>query len=67
MKPRDPIWRKVDGSRLCDMLDDEGQRCASGQQPQQLALAGYPAGVFCKMHRREMNGVYENARNSCDV
>ena len=61
------VWKKASAANLCDMRDEDGERCASGAQPYLLSLAGYPAGHYCKAHRREMTGIYENARNSCDV
>lgn len=56
------VWKKASHADLCDMRDKDGERCASAAQPYLLTLAGYPAGHFCKMHKREMAKIYESAR-----
>lgn len=58
------IWKKVDLSRLCDYFDEDGERCASAAQPQQMTLIGYPAMVACKQHRRELTRIWDDARSS---
>lgn len=57
-------WKKVDLSRLCDYHDENGERCASAAQPQQMTLIGYPAMVACKSHRRELTRIWDDARDN---
>lgn len=61
------VWKKASLADLCDMRDKNGERCASAAQPYSLTLAGYPAGHYCKSHKREMTRVYEDARNPCEL
>lgn len=60
-------WKKASPANLCDMRDKDGERCASAAQPYMLSLIGYPAGHYCKQHKREMVRVYEDARNPCQL
>lgn len=54
-------WKKANLSDLCDMRDENGERCASAAQPYSLHLIGYPAGHYCKSHRKEMTSIYNGA------
>ena len=54
-------WKKANLSSLCDMRDKDGERCASAAQPYSLTLAGYPAGHYCKQHKRDMAAAYSGA------
>lgn len=54
-------WRKASLADLCDMRNEDNERCASAAQPYSLSLAGYPAGHYCKHCKKKMTEVYNGA------